>query len=47
VHRLGDGSRQAKVFKMFTQRSPHLASVLTTSKATTTQILSRLGFRCP
>ena len=47
VHRLGDGSRQAKVFKMFTQRTPHLASVLTTSKATTTQILSRLGFPVP
>jgi D-alanine-D-alanine ligase-like ATP-grasp enzyme len=47
IHRLGDGSRQAKVFKMFTQRTPHLASVLTTSKTTTTQILSRLGFPVP
>ncbi|MEI6240239.1 MAG: hypothetical protein WCR51_07610 [Planctomycetia bacterium] len=47
VYRLGDGSHQAKVFKMFTQRTPHLASVLTTSKTTTTQILSRLGFPVP
>ena len=47
VHRLGDGSRQAKVFKMFTQRTPQLATVLTTSKITATQILSRLGFPVP
>ncbi|MFM8494748.1 MAG: hypothetical protein ACKOEM_04380 [Planctomycetia bacterium] len=47
AYRLGDGSRQATLFRCFTHRTPQVASVLTTSKATTTQILSRLGFPVP
>lgn len=47
VHRLGDGSHQTTVFKVFTHRTPHVATVLTTSKTTTTAILARLGFPVP
>lgn len=47
AYRLGHGRRQAKLFNCFTHRTPQVANVLTTSKATATQVLLQLGFPVP